>query len=277
MHVGSFGMQILARNWLTLVFTRIPKRESSVLTRGAHEFTYQSSVRKDTANRPLRGTVGAPTRTSGGFSVEHPRNYESRRSCDSLCPRRAHFRFRSRCGHRAHFRLLYHVRMKKKKRVYSPEQLETMRARMAKARAAIKGRDQNASEITSTAGTDLREIRPEMGGETPFRQQGETPGESEQQASEQASHGAKEALKLSVYGTVPSCDSPAQRRMLVHKLVQNDRMLIARDIGSLAERHVWVGDNRNFVVGMPLNAVPHPVEPAFWKVVGSLPQSKGRW
>ena len=65
--------------------------------------------------------------------------------------------------------------------------------------------------------------------------------------------------------------------MLVHKLVQNDRMLIARDIGTELDRHVWVGDNRNFVVGMPLNAVPHPVEPAFWKVVGSLPQSKGRW
>ena len=124
-----------------------------------------------------------------------------------------------------------------------------MRARMAHARAAIKKE--------------------------------ETPAESEPQVQEpvveQASNGAKEALKLSAFGVVPSCDSPAQRKMLVHKLVQNDRMLIARDIGTELDRHVWVGDNRNFVVGMPLNAVPHPVEPAFWKVVGSLPQSKGRW
>ena len=120
---------------------------------------------------------------------------------------------------------------------------------------------------------------PKVGGEAPLRQYGETAGESEQQprAGEQASNGAKEALKLSAFGKVPSCDSPAQRQMLVHKLVQNDRMLIARDIGTELDRHVWVGDNRNFVVGMPLNAVPHPVEPAFWKVVGSLPQSKGRW
>jgi hypothetical protein len=209
--------------------------------------------------------------------VEHLRNHESRRSCDSLCPRRAHFRFRSRPGSLTVFRRS--MRKKRKKRTYTPEQLEKMREHMARVRA-LKGKNKgetNASQIASTAGTDLREVRPEVGGETPFRQQGETPGQSEQQASEQASHGAKEALKLSAYGKVPSCDSPAQRRMLVHKLVQNDRMLIARDVGTELDRHVWVGDNRNFVVGMPLNAVPHPVEPAFWKVVGSLPQSKVRW
>ena len=171
------------------------------------------------------------------------------------------------------------MRKKRKKRTYTPEQLEKMREHMARVRA-LKGKNKgetNAREVTSATGTDLREVRPEVGGETPLRQQGETPGESEQPAGEQASNGAKEALKLSVFGTVPSCGSPEQRRMLVHKLVQNDRMLIARDMASEIDRHVWVGDNRNFIVGMPLNAVPHPLEPAFWKVVGSLPQSKGRW
>jgi hypothetical protein len=173
---------------------------------------------------------------------------------------------------------------KRAKRTYTPEQLEKMREHMARVRA-LKGKNKgetNAREITSATGTDLREVRPEVGESTPLRQCRETTGESEQQtveqpAIEQASNGAKEALKLSAFGTVPSCDSPAQRKMLVHKLVQNDRMLIARDIGTELDRHVWVGDNHNFVVGMPLNAVPHPVEPAFWKVVGSLPQSKGRW
>jgi hypothetical protein len=173
---------------------------------------------------------------------------------------------------------------KRKKRTYTPEQLEKMREHMARVRALKgkkKGNDNATSQITSAAGTDLREVRAEVGGETSLRQQGETPGESEQPvaqpASEQASNGAKEALKLSAFGTVPSCDSPEQRKMLVHKLVQNDRMLIARDIGTELDRHVWVGDNHNFVPGMPLNAVPHPAEPAFWKLVGSLPQSKGRW
>ena len=161
----------------------------------------------------------------------------------------------------------------KAKRNYTPEQRAAMRERMMKARAHRKGN--HAREITSTESIPGRELRPSVGEEAPLRQQGEAASESQTEAGTNGT--AQEALKLSAFGTPPSCDSPEQRKMLVYRLLQNDRMLLARSSGEGIDRHVWVGDNRNFVPGMPLNAVPHPAEPAFWKLVGALPQVKGRW
>ena len=64
------------------------------------------------------------------------------------------------------------MRKKRKKRTYTPEQLEKLREHMARVRA-LKGKNKgetNASARASAAGTDLREVRPEVGGEASLRQ-----------------------------------------------------------------------------------------------------------
>ena len=86
-----------------------------------------------------------------------------------------------------------------------------------------------------------------------------------------------ESLALSRFGTVPSIGAESERLVKVLHKVQNPRMLIAISPKDERQYHVYVGDSANFVVGMPLNVVPHPLEPAFWKVVGGLPRYNGRW
>lgn len=83
---------------------------------------------------------------------------------------------------------------------------------------------------------------------------------------------------LSRWGVPPSCDDPRQRALVVVQIPLNPIMLIARspNFGTL-NHHCMVGRNENFTVGMPFNAIPHPKEPAFWRLVGVPPVMKGRW